>query len=278
MSQLAVVMRRVLIRMFKPLVKILLRHHVPYKAAADALRYAYVDVAMNEFGIDGKSTKSRAAVITGLSRIEVDAQLKQGADVDLSAGVLRHHRAARVLTGWATDPDYRDADGRPAAVALNGSGLSLTALTERYAGGTTVKAVLDELLRVAAVARLEDGRYGLLKPSFVPEGDETQLQRLEILGMSGHDLLSTIDHNLTPGQADLRFQRFVEQTELPLRHVAAARQLIRAEGIALTEKVNAALAALARDRLDEEPLCDRIGIGLYYYQSDPPSTETRSLL
>ncbi len=80
---------------FRPLVKVLLRFGVSYKSCAEWLRWTYVDVASREFKLAGrKQTKSRMAVLTGLSRVEVDRMLKAPSPADKS-GEEQYHRAAR---------------------------------------------------------------------------------------------------------------------------------------------------------------------------------------
>jgi len=70
------VVRQMLIQIFRPLVKILLRLNIPFSIVSDTLKWTYVDVANNHFGLNGKApTKSRIAVITGLSRTQVDIQM-----------------------------------------------------------------------------------------------------------------------------------------------------------------------------------------------------------
>ncbi len=74
-------------RLFKPIATILLRNSIPYKTAAKWMKQAYVDVAQNnpEFAVEGKKhTKSRIAVITGLTRVDVDKVLKMDKLVNAS--------------------------------------------------------------------------------------------------------------------------------------------------------------------------------------------------
>ena len=60
------------LQLLRPLVKILLRNNVPHQTLAEWAKQAYVEVAKNEFGIDGKKqTVSRIAILTGLTRKEV---------------------------------------------------------------------------------------------------------------------------------------------------------------------------------------------------------------
>ena len=41
-------------RIMRPLVRIMLQRSVPYRACAEMLRWVYADVAMREFGIEGR--------------------------------------------------------------------------------------------------------------------------------------------------------------------------------------------------------------------------------
>ena len=60
------------LRLLRPLVRILLRNGVSYSSFADLAKWVYVDVAMREFGVEGrKQSVSRVSIITGLSRKEV---------------------------------------------------------------------------------------------------------------------------------------------------------------------------------------------------------------
>src|SRR5262245_770200 len=59
-------------RMLRPLVRVLLRNGIPYRAFADTARQVYVEVAEKEFALPGKpQTVSRVSTLTGLSRKEV---------------------------------------------------------------------------------------------------------------------------------------------------------------------------------------------------------------
>jgi hypothetical protein len=61
-----------LMRLMRPLVRLLLRRGVSFKAFSDLVRWLYVDVAVEEFGINRrKQSVSRVSVVTGLNRKEV---------------------------------------------------------------------------------------------------------------------------------------------------------------------------------------------------------------
>jgi len=92
--------------MLRPLVRILLRHGISFAEFVDIVKAVYVEIAVTEFKVEGKrGTKSRIAVITGLTRKEVSRVIEiAGAEAE---GVRSNlNRVARVLAGWHTDPDF----------------------------------------------------------------------------------------------------------------------------------------------------------------------------
>src|SRR5689334_25330801 len=109
-------------RLLRPIVRMLLRHAMPYAAFEALAKRVYVDVALNEFSIEGKKpTISRASILTGLTRKEVQRLLETPVD-DSAITAQQYNRAARVLTAWAREPAFRDARGRARALELEGEG------------------------------------------------------------------------------------------------------------------------------------------------------------
>src|SRR5690242_11316225 len=105
-------------RVLRPLFRILLRNHMSFKAFLDIAKRTYVDVAADEFGIPGKKQSvSRVALLSGLTRKEVQRLLDAPAADDAEAGE-RYNRAARVVAGWVRDAEFSDADGNPKILTL----------------------------------------------------------------------------------------------------------------------------------------------------------------
>jgi hypothetical protein len=135
------------IRLLRPLIRVVLRNGVSYQAFSELVKWVFVDVARSDFGIPGrKVTKSRIAVITGLTRREVDRVVNMEEPRE-EAIAARRNRAARVLSGWAEDRDFRTASG-PRDIPIDGDGLTFSELVRRYSGNQPTRAVLDELERV----------------------------------------------------------------------------------------------------------------------------------
>ncbi|MEW6248197.1 MAG: DUF6502 family protein [Nitrospirota bacterium] len=254
--------------LLRPLVRLLLRHGIPFKAVAEVAKHVYVTVAMDEFALPTrKQTVSRVSVLTGLSRKEVHRVLAIPPQQDQDAAI-RYNRAARIVTGWIRDAEFLDKQGRPRPLPWQGRRRSFAALVERYSGDIPARAVLDELLRVGVVRRLEDGRVQLLTRGYVPQTSEPD--KLAILGTDVADLVTTIDHNLQHGSSTPRFQRKVMYDNLPAEAVARFRTLASRSAQKLLEGFDRWLARHDRDRSPSVRGTGRLraGVGIYYFEED----------
>lgn len=256
-------------RLLKPLVRLMLRNGVSYGVFADIAKRVYVDVAMQEFTIPGrKPTISRASVITGLTRKEVQrvANLPAAGDAQVQE---RYNRAVRVITGWTRDAAYLDAQGRPADLPMEGTG-SFTELVRAYSGDMPVRAVLDELERVGAVQREASGAVRLVEPAYIPGGDPED--KLGILGTDVHDLIATIDHNLTQPADRSRFQLKVAYDNLPREALARFQVSSSEQAFALLKALDRELAQLDRDTNPASAGTGRMraGLSIYYFEDEVP--------
>ncbi|HEY6096480.1 MAG TPA: DUF6502 family protein, partial [Candidatus Deferrimicrobium sp.] len=182
------------LRVLQPLIRLLLRHGIPFGTFSDLAKRVYVEVAWEEFGIPGrKRTHSRVSVLTGLSRKEVLRVTRLSRPDDAEAGE-RYNRAARVISGWVRDERFHVGSGNPSPLPVEGEGATFSELAKEYSGDVPHRAILDELLRVGAVERTADDKVRLLARAYIPvTGDEA---KLEILGTDTACLIETIDHNL----------------------------------------------------------------------------------
>ena len=123
-----------IIRILRALVRISLRSGVSYNTFADLTKWIYVDVAMNEFGIEGrKQSISRVATLTGLSRKDVVRVQEAASPGD---GIVKdsYNRAARVISGWMHERDFLDARGKPRSLSLDGEGGTVNAAIRNAQG------------------------------------------------------------------------------------------------------------------------------------------------
>jgi len=281
-SELNRALSAAILRLLKPLVRILLRNGVPYGAFSDLTKRVYVDVARDEFGVDGrKQTDSRVSVITGLTRKEV-ARIKKIDAPDDSVAEQEYNRAARVISGWLRDTRYTAADGMPMVLPFdgngksngtingNGNGASFSELVKTYSGDMTARSILDELLRVGAVERDQDGKIRLLVSAYVPKGSDAG--KLHILGSDVALLIGTIDHNLHNTTEQPRFQRKVAYDNLPAEALPQLRKLTNEYSQAMLQEIDRYLAQQDRDVHPDVQGTGRknAGIGIYYFEEDLP--------
>ena len=270
-ASLQVALHSAVMLLLRPLCRLLLRNHVPFAAFEELAKHVYVQVALADFGIPGKKpTLSRASILTGLTRKEVQRLVAQP-EPERAAGDESYSRAARVLTGWARDAEFREPSGEPKVLALQDGPSSFAALVRRYSGDMPARAMQDELLRVGAVRERDGGRLELVTHAYVPKDGEAE--KLGILGSDVADLIATIDHNLVLGQQDPRFQRKVMYRNYPVATLLEFRKQSAAQAQALLEQFDRWLIDHA-DADGPTGARTRVGVGIYYFE-EPMAPEPR---
>lgn len=260
-SPIASALRRIL----RPLVRVLLRNNVPFGVFSEHARQIYVEVAAQQLGQPERAASdSRIAVVTGLTRKEV-SRLRKSPD-PTPPGVERYNRAARVIGVWIREADFRDEHGSPLPLPFDDGEITFSELVRRAGVDVPPRAVLDELLRVEAVVRADNGLLLLVTRAYVPRTGEEE--KLGILGTDVADLIATIDHNLThPPEAAL-FQRKVEYDNLVASALPELRRRARRRGQSVLEALNEFMAKHDVDTnadLDEDG-GRRAVLGIYYYE------------
>lgn len=258
-------------RLLKPLVRILIRYGVSYGMYAEIGKRLYVEVATEATGDPGgKVSKSRAAVMTGLSRKEIARIQALPPPTDTQVRE-RHNRAVRVVTEWMRNPAFTDDQGNPKPLQIeNGEG-SFTELVKKSGADVPVRAMLKELIRVGTVEPRGWEEVGLARPGYVPAEDEQEKFRL--MGTDVGDLISTIDHNLTHTGPESRFHLKVAYDNLPQAPLAAFRGLCSKKALSLLKSLDKELSALDRD---VNPASDgegrvRAGVAIHYFEEVLPT-------
>jgi len=262
-----------LIKVFKPIIRLLLRHGISYKAAAEVLKWCYVDVAHREFGINNKkANKSRIAVITGLTWIDVK-NLVDNEPALMNVKPEEFHRALKVLTGWTTDSNFIDVDGKTREIPIYSTGekndVSFEALVEHYSGGATIRSILDDLLDHEAVEKTSKNSVKMLRSYFLCNTEKSEKASIDIMAMCTNDLLNTINHNITTSSDDYYFQRYSQQKEMPVQYIPLVETFIRERSQKLANEVDTFMGTLVQQNVEsDEDLgkVDRLGLGMYYFQ------------
>jgi hypothetical protein len=257
-----------ILKLLRPLIRILLRNSVPFRIFTDLAKWIYVDVALKEYGIAGrKQSDSRVSIITGLSRKEVRRLKKVEQPTDEDA-VVRYNRAARVISGWLKDRRFVDDKGQPRPLYFDEGENSFSDLVKTFSGDVPPRAILDELINVEAVKKLKDAKIQLLTRAYLPIGDEPGA--LSILGTDVAYLIRTIDHNIITRLDKRFFQRKVSYDNLPEEAIPAFRRLSAKRCQKLLERLDRWLSEHDRDLKPSIGGKGRMqaGIGIYYFEED----------
>jgi hypothetical protein len=261
-ARLAIALRHLL----RPLVRVMLRHGMSYGDFADIAKATYAESAREDFALPGKkSTDSRVAILTGLTRKDVKALREAAA----GGHYTNANRATRVLSGWHQDPDFTGADGEPRVLDMEGV-FGFSELVRRYSGDIPPRALLEELQRVNAVKVDGKKRIQVLSRAFVARPGD--LEGLRMLGTAMHDLAATIEYNLTRDDKPPRFQRTVFSERLPVRQVPILRRISAERGQRFLESIDDWLSAHepgVREKTDEPTV--RTGVGIYFFEDAPPA-------
>jgi hypothetical protein len=251
-------------RLLRPIVVFLLRNGVPYQTFADIAKRLYVDLATEKFAIPGrKQSKSRVAILTGLSRREV-LRVKRLPNQDDPEALDRINRAARVIGGWLRDRNFCTDSGQPADLPFEEGDVSFRQLVKIYSGDAPARAVLDELMRVGIVERTPEGTVRLLERSYIPRAGV--IEKIAILGRDTSDLVSTIDHNICHPDAPF-FQRRVNYDNLPSEALPELKHLAAEQSQALLERMDRWMSEQDRDVNPRVAGTgrNRAVIGIYYF-------------
>ncbi len=253
-----------IVKILTPLVRILLRHKIPYGTFAELAKWVYVDVASREFIIPGKKqTTSRVSVITGLNRKDVKRLRETEGPDDLGA-IERYNRAARVISGWTKDYRFSDEHGTLRALPFEGD-VSFTALVKSYSGDIPPRAILDEMLNAGVVEKRGDNIY-LRTRGYIVKNMDTD--KIGILGSDVSALISCIDHNMTCKRDETFLQRKTVYDNIPLELVPELRYMLSKMGRDFIQSADMIISSHDRDF---NPAVRgtgsmKIGLGLYYIE------------
>jgi hypothetical protein len=253
-------------RLLRPLVRNLIRNSVSFGEFSEIAKDVYVEVAASDFRLPDKNmTQGRIAILTGLTRKEVNRLITQkGKQQRGDASNL--NRVARILTGWHTDPQFTGPYGLPLDVPYDAPvDRSFAELVRRYTGDMPARAMLDELLRIGVVKEADGGRYKVLTRTYLPNADAPE--SLDRLGHAVRNFVETMDFNRTETDPEKRlFERtVVADTGIRVADLPRFQAYVRERGQFLLEELDDWLSKLEpTDKSKQEATVDT-GVGIYHF-------------
>ncbi len=267
----AIVLARVL-RVLRPLVRLLVRSGVTYTALAAALKPVFVAAAREELQRQGMAgTDSALTLLSGVHRRDVREMRRNPPAEELPPAPLS--LAAEVVARWLSDPLFLAIDGRPRVLSRGGLGDpdGFDALVAGVSSDVRARAVLDELLRLGVVHEEPDGGVRLDPGGFAPQQGFDEMAWLFADNL--HDHAAAAAANLEGGAHFLEQAVFVDRisdesaAELQRLAVEQWQQAMRRVLAAAQQRYDADAAQSAPGQRSQ-----RARFGVYFYSGpdDPP--------
>ena len=250
--------------LLRPIVRFLLRHGVTWREFSELSKEAYVNVARQEYGIDGRPTNnSRVAMLTGLSRREVSRVRDSILDEDASGASRGGNRMAQILTGWHADPEFVGEDGQPKDLQMTGPSGSLSNLLKRYAGDLPHGAIRKEMRQRGLLKELDNGAVRVLKRDVVYTDLDPEMVRQ--MGVALHDHAATLDHNLNDERETTpRFEGLADNISVSANAVTAFEDYLEKRGLDFLQEIDSWLSDNeVKNPEDAGERKIRLGAGVY---------------
>lgn len=245
-------------QMLRPIVRLLLRNGITFQVFAEVAKTVFVEVA-EQSDVTGpfKATKSRVALLTGLTRPEVKRVLERG---EALPEQVRYSRIPAIIGGWATDPLFLDDAGQPLPLLPNGSGRTFETLVRRFGADVPKATVLDELLLNGCV-EWRDSRLVLVNRQHRNVGDPN---RYSYVGDAYRRFGGTMIHNVL--REDPPFlQREAWSRAIPADRLPEVREAIRD---LLSKQMDETMGLLdKKEQLPALPHHRTTGVGYYYFET-----------
>jgi len=254
-----------------PLIRILLRQGISYAEFSEIAKAVYVEVALKDFKVAGrKATRTRVAVMTGLTRKEVKRVIDEAVK-DRYEPKSKFSRLGRVLVGWHTDTDFTGPYGLPLELQYetnNPGELTFAELVKRHSGDMSPRSILDELIRVGAVRETDAGWYRVLRREYIT--DAQGRDTFERTGFIVRNFVNTVDFNMTksaPGKG--RFERHVFPADgLRAEDMPKFDAFLRERCQTLLEELDNWLAKLPIPDAKKGERVMHTGVGVYHYMTN----------
>lgn len=199
MSEHSNIVMNAVLRVMRPLARLLLRQGITYPAFSTALKRVFLDAALAELTERGnKATDSALTLLSGVHRRDVRTLLR--------AQVPPRHPplnlATEVIARWLHDSRFHDTNGQPLTLSRGHGPSSFDQLVATVSRDIRARAMLDDMLRQGVVRETDDG-VSLLTEGYAPRQALQDMAPLFAANLADH--IAAASANL------LGEQNFLEQ-------------------------------------------------------------------
>ncbi len=150
---------KMLLALYEPLARILVKLRVPYSQAAELLKWVMVHEHATSMEAGGSSI-SELALRTGLCRKEVKKLLQAEAPISREYP-RRHERVPAIIHGWLNDPRFSNEPGDPCTLQLQAGEGSFQDLVSHYGADIPHTVIARELLEAGVALNATPETIGL---------------------------------------------------------------------------------------------------------------------
>lgn len=251
------------LRVMRPLARLLIRQGVSYPSFASALKQVFLEAAQQELADQQMpATDSALSLLSGVHRRDVRNLLRPvetaAADEPAPTSLV-----AEIVARWMSAPEFSDGQGHARVLPRGAEPGGFDHLVSTVSRDVRARAVLDEMQRLGVVEETPEG-IRVLSSSLVPRKDLDKMAELFASNLSDHIAAASLN---LQGQANFLEQAvFVDEiTE------ASAAQLQRAAVLAWKQAFKTVMQE-AQTRFDEdaaqaapEDKTHRARFGVYFY-------------
>ena len=225
---------RYLKQVLRPFARFALRHGLRMTDILETLRAAFVEVAVEELHrLSVKPSTSRLAVITGLSRREVQRVAGSNAVPAVSLSL-----PARVVGLWLSHPQFKVKGSKPKVLSIDGANSEFNQLVRTISHDIHPASILFELERVGLVKKTSRG-IQLVEDSFQSRDPEDGIR---MLSQDLDQLLLAVDENLFAQLPDKNLHVRTASSFVAAADAAEIREWLLKEGGAFHRRIRDYLA------------------------------------
>jgi hypothetical protein len=264
-----------LMRILRPVVKLMIHLGMPLQSFIEVLKATYVEVAEKHFAEEGRSlTDSQVSVLTGVHRKDVRRLRTE----PLQAESLTPSLSMQVGMAWTSIAGLMDAEGtflplaRRNAKLANGQGVQLGEktfddLVESLTSDVSATAVLKDMLRQNMVQELAPEVYKLSPTFFL--SDEKLSDKIGLVSLHIQDRIEASVQNLISGKR-MHTVTSVYSKGVSADSLARLITMFEQDSTKILNKLNVSVTQGEQTLLPDQPAM-RMSCGFYIY-SEPLNT------
>jgi hypothetical protein len=253
------------LKVMRPLVRLLVRHGVTYPAFALALKRVFLAAAKDELDARAMArTDSALSLLSGVHRRDV-RNFERGEAAAQARPLKRRKGAPLSLVGevaarWISDQHFLDGRRRPRALERG----EFDELVAAVSSDVRPRAILDELQRLGAVAPRDDGRVALASDGFAPRGGFGEMTDLFAANVGDHAAAAVA--NLQDDQNFLEQAMYADELSAE-SVVELQRQAAKAWSQAVRPLIAQALERCEADAAAAPAPRHRVRFGVYFFST-----------